>query len=145
MEKISMYLPDVNVWLALVFDAHYHHSRAVKWFSSVSDGTCSFCRVTQAGFLRLATNPAVFGAEALTLAKAWDAYDAMKSDARIVFSHEPEGIELEWRRFTHKHGYSHKIWNDAYLAAFALSLGMTVVTFDKGFSAYKGVKSKMLG
>ena len=139
-----MYLPDVNVWLALVFEAHYHNSKAVKWFSSVGDGTCSFCRVTQSGFLRLASNPAVFGQEALTLVKAWEAYDAMKSDSRIFFSNEPEGLELEWRRFTRRHGYSHKIWSDAYLAAFAHSSGLTIVTFDRGFSAYKGIKSKIL-
>jgi len=45
-------LPDVNVWLALVFNAHAHHPSALAWFNSLSGETCHFCRLTQLGFLR---------------------------------------------------------------------------------------------
>jgi predicted nucleic acid-binding protein len=53
----KMLLPDINVWLALVFDAHVHHPSALAWFNSLSDETAFFCRLTQQGFLRWANNP----------------------------------------------------------------------------------------
>jgi predicted nucleic acid-binding protein len=53
-------LPDVNVWLALAFDEHEHHSAAEDWFEDVGEAACSFCRLSQQGFLRLATNPKAF-------------------------------------------------------------------------------------
>ena len=33
----EMLLPDINVWLALVFDAHVHHPSALAWLNSLSD------------------------------------------------------------------------------------------------------------
>jgi toxin-antitoxin system PIN domain toxin len=67
-----MHLPDVNVWLALTFDSHIHHPPAKAWFDNLANDTvCHFCRLTQQGFLRLATNRRVFGKHALTLPKAW--------------------------------------------------------------------------
>ena len=51
-------LPDINVWLALTFDSHIHHAAAKAWFDPLSDEVCYFCRLTQQGFLRLATNSA---------------------------------------------------------------------------------------
>ena len=46
-----MHLPDVNVWLALTFDSHFHHPVAKTWFDGLpSDFVCFFCRLTQSGF-----------------------------------------------------------------------------------------------
>jgi predicted nucleic acid-binding protein len=64
-----MFLPDVNLWLALVFDAHVHHVAAKSWYDGLSDVACCFCRTTQQGFLRLATNPKAFGDDALSRLK----------------------------------------------------------------------------
>ncbi len=71
-----MHLPDVNVWLALTFDSHVHHPDAKAWFDGLPAGAvCFFCRLTQQGLLRLATNPSVFGQHAVTLPEAWQKYD----------------------------------------------------------------------
>lgn len=67
----KMLLLDVNVWLALAFDGHAHYPAAKQWFDGLSDQVCYFCRLTQQGFLRLATNPSVFGKNAVTLPDAW--------------------------------------------------------------------------
>ena len=57
-----MYLPDNNLWLALAFPSHAHDVSAKAWMQTVTDkNDCCFCRVTQMGFLRLATNPKVLG------------------------------------------------------------------------------------
>ena len=132
-----MLLPDINVWLALTFDSHFHHPVAKNWFEGLSSEVCLFCRLTQQGFLRLATNVSVFKSNAVTLPEAWQKYDLFLSDPRISFADEPAGIEDHWRVFTSKRSSSPHMWNDAYLAAFAVSGNLELVTFDQGLAQYK--------
>jgi uncharacterized protein len=82
-------LPDVNFWLALVFDSHVHHSFGLSWINSFADEVCHFCRLTQMGFLRLANNPKVFPKDAVSVAAAWQLYDITLSDPRVSFVTEP--------------------------------------------------------
>ncbi|HKJ85657.1 MAG TPA: TA system VapC family ribonuclease toxin [Spirochaetia bacterium] len=140
-----MFLPDVNVLLALAFDAHEHHPLAVQWLSSVADGEAIVCRVAQSGFLRLASNPALFGDEALTLSEAWMCYDRLLEDTRFAFSLEPLGLDHYWRRLTLGSTYSTKVWTDRYLAAFAIVGGLRVVTFDGAFASIPDLESLVLG
>ena len=140
-----MYLPDVNVLLAIAFDAHEHHLFAGRWLDSVGDGEASVCRVTKSGFLRLASNPALFGDEALTLSEAWACFDRLAEDTRFEFGLEPVGLEHYWRRLTLGDSYSPKVWTDRYLAAFAIAGGLRVVTFDGGFASVPEVDAVVLG
>ena len=100
--------------------------------------------MTQLGFLRLATNPQAFGDEAVSLAGAWRLYDALLADPRILFADEPPNVALIWRGFTQRHSYSTKVWNDAYLAAFACASACELITFDRGFSQYAGLSVSVL-
>ena len=127
------YLPDVNILLALAFEAHQHHSVAKEWIETADD--CRVCRITQAGFLRLASNPILFGNDALTLSRAWSVYDAIMEDERFSFSPEPLGLEHFWRGLTNVESYSPNVWTDRYLAAFAIADALTLVTLDGGFRA----------
>src|SRR5438067_195831 len=138
-----MFLPDVNVWLALAFDFHLHHPAARTWYQSTGD-TCCFCRWTQQGFLRLASNRAAFREQAVSLREAWLLYDALLSDPRIAFADEPRGLEAQWRAYTQRRSFSPKVWSDAYLAAFARAASFELVTFDKGFAQYKSVHCTIL-
>ena len=139
-----MFLPDVNLWLALAFESHFHHVAAGNWFENRLDGDCSFCRLTQQGFLRVATNPAAFGAEAVSLADAWPMYDALRLDPRVAFSAEPPGVETYWRAYTQRESFSPKVWSDAFLAAFARAGNLQVVTFDQGFSQFADLACSIL-
>lgn len=139
-----MRLLDVNVWLALAFRQHKHHASALTWFNAVGQGPCCFCRLTQMGFLRLASNPQVMGNRAATLIQAWDAFDAISADPRVGYVDEPAGIEPIWRSLTQRASYSPKVWNDAYLAAFAQVVDFEVVTFDEGFAQYPDLRHTIL-
>lgn len=139
-----MFLLDINVWLATAFEAHEHHKEAKRWFEQAEDNSCCFCRSTQSGFLRLATNPAVFGDESLTCNEAWSCYDTLIRDARVGFSTEPLGLDHLWRRLTSGEVYSPKVWNDAYLAAFAIASDYRIITFDKGFASFSDLKYELL-
>lgn len=141
----KLFLPDVNIWLALTFDAHVHHAAALAWLSALADDEAAyFCRTTQQGFLRLSNNPQVFPGDAVTTTVAWQLYDMALSDPRVSFADEPVGLEAAWRPFTHGRQFTPKLWNDAYLAAFAQVGGYEVVTFDHGLAQYKGVHCTVL-
>lgn len=140
-----MYLPDVNVLLSLAFDAHQHHPQALAWLNTIQDSEASLCRVTQSGFLRLASNPALFGDEALTLSAAWTCYDSLTEDTRFAFGTEPLGLEHYWRRLTLTDEYSPKVWTDRYLAAFAAVGGLRVVTFDIAIASIPEAHAVVLG
>ena len=63
----SSLFPDINVWVALTYEGHAHHSTAVEWFTNVNpDSTLVFCRFTQLCLLRLLTTEAVMGDEVMT-------------------------------------------------------------------------------
>ncbi|MCC7087070.1 MAG: PIN domain-containing protein [Pirellulales bacterium] len=131
------YLPDVNVWLALAFRQHRHHAAANAWFEGVEEGaSLCICRMTQQGFLRLATHPKVVGSEAVRLPDAWRLYDRIFEDPRVHFGVEPPGIDERWRGLTQSPQFSPHVWNDAYLAAFAACAGFEIVTFDRGFEQF---------
>jgi len=88
-----MLLPDVNVWLALVFDAHVHHGSALAWIDGISDTFACFCRLTQQGVLRMANNPRAFPNDAVASTAAWQLYDLTRSDPRVAFVDEPAEME----------------------------------------------------
>lgn len=139
-----MLLLDINVWLSLAFQKHAQHSAALNWFESVSEAPCCFCRQTQLGFLRLASNRQVWGDSAVTLPRAWESYERLLNDPRVAYCEEPIGLEAVWKSLTQRQSFSPKIWSDAYLAAFAQLGGLQIVTFDNGFSQFSAARCLIL-
>ncbi|MBZ5521671.1 MAG: PIN domain-containing protein [Acidobacteriia bacterium] len=133
---MKFYFPDINVWVAMAYRGHQHHAIAGSWFDHLENDTAGFCRVTQMGFLRLLTNPAVMGDEVKTQVEAWKGYDLLTSDSRVVFYPEPDAVavEDEFRTLTTTARSTHQQFPDAYLAAFARVGGLTLVTFDRALS-----------
>lgn len=139
-----MHLLDVNVWLALAFGSHVHHLAAKKWFDDSVPDKCYFCRATQMGFLRLATNAKAFPQDAVSMSRAWAMYDLMIADLRIEYAEEPVDVLAIWRRNTQGTSFSPKVWMDAYLAAFAESADLQVVTFDQAFRHFASARTTIL-
>jgi hypothetical protein len=129
-----MKLLDVNVWLAAAWARHVHHVVA-KRYVDAENADMLFCRVTELGFLRLVTNRAVTGHDALTRRQAWDLLLALQADPRIRFVPEPRGLAPLWIAFSKRPDRSHLLWTDDYLAAFAQAMGAELVTLDAGLRA----------
>src|SRR5271165_2166888 len=127
----KIFLPDVNVWLALASRRHVHASVCGGWLNSIPSGEVVFCRVTQMGLLRLLTHESVMGSDVLSSRDAWRAYRTILADERIQFAPEPFSLEPDWRRMTSQDRPAPKIWTGAYLAAFARAGGMQLVTLDR--------------
>ena len=125
--------PDINVWVALTYEGHAHHSTAAAWFTEFPpDVTLAFCRFTQLGLLRLLTSAAVMGDEVMTQPRAWAAYDRWLQDPRVKFVDESPEIEPRFRALTRRRQPATKDWADSFLAAFATVGRLTLVTFDRG-------------
>ncbi len=140
-----IYLPDVNVWIALVAERHVHHGGARNWFKGVRGEGIAFCRITQLGFLRLVTNRHVMQEEALAPDGAWEAYRLLRRDQGIGYLREPPGLPEAWPEFTPGQTGSPNLWTDAYLSAFAGAGRLTLVTFDAKIPARADVRCLVLG
>ena len=137
-------LCDVNFLLAACYERHIHHPAAMVWLNAQDELSIMICRNTQLGLLRLLCNTSVMGADVCSMARAWAIYDEILGDERFDFSAEPEGLERFLREFTSGENVSPKLWQDAYLAAFARSTRTHLVTFDKGFKQFAGLKLTLL-
>jgi toxin-antitoxin system PIN domain toxin len=129
--------PDINVWVALTYERHVHHSIARKWFDALEPSArLFFCRFTQLGLLRLICAEAVMGPDQVKNQKeAWRAYDSWLEDDRVEMLDEPAELETHFRALTRSPQPAPKNWADSYLASFALAARLTVVTFDAALRA----------
>jgi len=130
----SSLFPDLNVWIALTSTQHIHYGCAHRWYEALPDDAhLYFCRFTQMGFLRLLTTQAVIGNDVLTQAAAWHVYDKWLLVGGASYLEESRLMEDVFRSLTQSHAASPKDWADSYIAAFAQSAELSVVTFDRGF------------
>jgi toxin-antitoxin system PIN domain toxin len=144
MAASGIKLADANVWLALAFSDHIHHESARRWFEAQPESTCAFCRLTQLALLRHLTNAKIMGNLVQSQQQAWNAYDALCADPRVVFLHEPLAVEVEFRGLTQSSHPSHQRWTDAYLAALAKVTSAQLVTFDNGFKGFPRLDFELL-
>ena len=141
----SSFLPDINVWLALHHQVHRHHLNVVQWFRSLdTDSKLIFCRHTQIGMFRLLTTQAVMGDEVLTQKQCWAIYAHWIDGGRATLLADPASTDEGFEALASADLPSPKVWADAYLAAFAVSSDLTLVTFDKAL-AQKASRAVVLG
>lgn len=128
---------DANVWLALLWNRHLHSEQARQWFESAAEERFFFCRFTQISVLRLLTTESVMGSDACAMTEAWNLWDRIWADDRIMFLPEPEGLESQFRVYSRLARPSPKVWADAYLLAFAAVTATKLVTFDRALAGRK--------
>jgi len=138
-------LADVSWLLPLCYGGHEHHEPARRWLETLPNGDgVVVCRLAQMGLLRLLSNPAVMSLDVCTTDGAWKLNDQLFGDSRFSLEAEPPTIEAELRRLTKGFPYSPKLWQDAYLAAFAVAADLSLVTFDQGFRKFRRLQSLVL-
>ena len=135
-------LLDINTWIALSLDAHPQHRPARLWYeqTSLQRGDLVFCRQTELGFLRLITQAAVMarcGVAPLSNTEAIEFLDSLCADPAVSREDEPPATRSLWLQLAQGPLPSPNVWMDAYLAAFAVSLGAELVTFDQGFKSFE--------
>ena len=135
-------LPDVNVWLALAVIEHPHHAAAADYWQRGAAPQLWFNRVTMLALVRLLCQPKVMGpAAALELTRAIDVYRGFAALPEVGLQREPDACDAELQRLA---APAHpplpaRLWTDAYLAAFAITAGLRLVTFDRDFDRFAGL------
>jgi uncharacterized protein len=137
-------LADASFLLAFAAEGNAHHAKAIAWWTKQPDGATTFiCRPMQAALLRLLSTEEAMGDDALTLRQAWAVYALMLDSGRFAFAAEPAGISVVWESFCRPFGRSPKVVADAYLAAFAVLGGYTVLTFDRAFAQFPKLRFEL--
>lgn len=130
---MSVALLDVNVLVALLWASHEQHPAALAWFQTHHGAGWATCPLTQAGFVRLSSNPRVFQ-EAPPLARAVEvlALNLRHPDHRFWQDELPfaQAVAPFARCLT-----GHQQSTDAYLLGLAMRKRGVLVTFDRGIPA----------
>ena len=139
-----MALVDLNVWFSLLVPEHIHHSSSAQWFRGAHVDEAKFCRSTQFGVARLLATSSAMAGKPLSVRDAWWTIQRLMEDERVGFLHEPRGFEAIVASLLNQPTASPKLVGDAYLAAYALASGESLVTFDRGFAQFEGLRVVLL-
>jgi hypothetical protein len=123
-------LLDVNVLVALFDPDHVHHDVAHDWFADRGRSGWATCPFTEAGFIRVLSNPA-YGGGAI---RARDLVGRLRRFCRSgghVFW--PDDLSLlDESVFDASHVAGHRQLTDIYLLGLAHTRGGYLATFDRG-------------
>ncbi len=127
------YLLDVNVLIALTDEDHTHRATVMKWFRTpgLDWGLCAF---SEAGFLRISTNPSVGG---LSLDDAGQILAALTKFAGYRFWPIASGWASLAAPFADR-VFGHQQITDAYLLGLAVIENGVLVTLDKAIRHMAG-------
>jgi toxin-antitoxin system PIN domain toxin len=135
---------DANVLLYAVNSDAAHHEQARAWLDGALVGaeTVGFAWVVLLAFWRIATNSSVF-AHPLTTDTARAVIEAwLDQAAAVIVEPTPRHLPL-LRGLLDEVGTAANLVNDAHLAAIALEHGATIVSFDRDFGRFIGVRHSL--
>ncbi len=125
-------LLDLNVLIALADPEHIHRQKAERWFLSTGKHDWGVCPLTEAGFIRIATNAAMRPAT-IPLERAIAILQALR--AHPGYRYWPITDTDSWVTVTAPFASrisGHQQVTDAYLLGLAIKEGGVLVTFDRG-------------
>jgi len=139
-----MLTPDVNVLVDAFRTDSPHHRDVAPSLRSIVDSLESFALFESvlAGFLRVVTHPGVFDPPA-PLGRAIDFADALLAQPNcVVLRPGPRHwqIFLTLSRSADARG---NLLADAYLAALVMEAGCTLVTSDRDFARFDGLRWRL--
>jgi toxin-antitoxin system PIN domain toxin len=123
------YLLDVNVLIALIWPAHEMHMIAQQWMGPKARHGWATCPFTEAGFVRIISNPA-FSPNGLTPEQAAFVLTSNLKDAHHRFWPDAIGF-VEAVALVNAKILGHRQITDAYLLGLAIHNGGRLATFDK--------------
>jgi uncharacterized protein len=135
---IRQNLLDLNVLIALTDKDHADREKAERWFLSMGKDSWGLCPLTEAGFIRIATNPAMQPA-AITVERAVAILKAL--GARPGYRYWPITEAETWVAVTAPFASritGHQQVTDAYLLGMAIKENGVLVTFDRGLKYLAG-------
>jgi uncharacterized protein len=130
---MTAYLLDTNMLIALLWPSHTQHALALKWFARRRAKGWATCPITEAGFVRITSNPA-FSRDAVTPREAIGllATNTAASDHRFW----PDELPLsEAVAFAGARLVGHQHVTDAFLLGLAIHRKGVLATLDERIAA----------
>lgn len=123
------YLLDTNLLISLLWPSHEQHELALKWFTRHRAKGWATCPITQAGFVRIVSNPA-FSRDAVQPREAIHVLSANTAAKDHVFW--PDELPVAAAvAFTGVRLMGHQQVTDAYLLGLAIRRGGVLATLDQ--------------
>jgi len=134
-------IPDLNVLLYLLNAESVHHASAKSWYQDLvkAGPAVGLAWVVILGFLRISTSPRVFPAP-LSAEQAFDWLETFKEALAPRILEPGRGHLGILRNLLISSGTAGNLSTDAHLASLALENDATLVTFDRDFLRFPGVK-----
>jgi uncharacterized protein len=136
MSLVNAYLLDVNVLLAYALPGHTDHGKAYRWFKEIGSKRFCTCAMTQSGFIRLLSNPAIY----LERVSHEDALEVLRRfTARKEHRFWPMDVDYLTATAPLLPRISgHKQTTDAYLLGLAIHHSGKLATMDKAIPHLAG-------
>jgi uncharacterized protein len=134
-------VPDVNVLIHLHRDDHPAHQTARQWWQQVTSlgEPLTVPDVVWAGFVRVVTNRRVYS-EPTSSADAWQFINGIRAEGIYIhYATHPRLLDVFGDQVRDASA-SGNLVTDAYIAAAAISMGATLVTFDRDFRRFDGLR-----
>lgn len=127
------YLLDTNLLIALLWPNHQQHAVTLRWFTRHRSQGWATCPFTQAGFMRILSNPA-FSRDAVRPQDAGRVLAANTAAKDHRFWSCDAGF-AEATAFAGERLVGHQQVTDAYLLGLAVRHGGALATLDKRIAA----------
>jgi toxin-antitoxin system PIN domain toxin len=126
-------LLDVNVLIALLWPPHEAHARAQRWFAQNARHGWATCAMTQAGFVRIVSNP-IFSRRAVSPRDALEVLSGSLQHPAHHFWTEDIGVTEALAHFGRRL-LGHQQITDAYLLGLAIQKKGRLATLDTSLSS----------
>ena len=137
-------LPDLNVWLALTLDGHPHHKLAQEYWLSVPPRRVALCQITAHGFLRQISNARVAVHTPATVSEGWAALKRLRALPEVTYATETAATHVIIEEWVSQSVFTPRMWTDVQLAALAKAYDYRLVTLDRDFLRFTGLKVHLL-
>lgn len=140
-----MRLPDVNVLVNAVAEDSPHHLTARRWLeeSLARPQGVGMAWLVLVGFLRISTRAGI-AEPPLAVDQAVSVVDEWLLHPHACIVHPGERHAGLLGRLLVAAGSAGNLTNDAHLAALAIEHSAEVLTFDRGFARFAGLRYKLL-
>lgn len=138
-----MILPDVNVLVYAFWKEAPDHARYRAWILGVLAGDQAYgmSEFVLSGMLRIVTNPRIFTPPEPIEAALSLAEEILRPPTCVRISPGPRHWDI-FARLCRETGAKGNAVPDAYLAALAIESGCELITADRGFDRFKGLRSR---
>jgi len=133
---VRTFLLDVSVLLAFYWSPHEAHARVMEWFGREGEKSFALCPLTEAGFVRVVTNPA-FSGKRIEISEARDALARLAALKGYKFWPQALGFGEAIAPFEQR-VHSHRQVTDALLLGLAIERKGSLATLDKAIRHLAG-------